>query len=790
MKQALQFLLHRGNANMIKILCLGVGMAIGLAMLAEVIFERNYDTFVPQAENTYRLGELYQAEVGKEVRYGQTAGALAPGLKKENPYIEAATRFTPIESGMELLTETNKEIQANSYLCDTAFFDVFPRKILMGEDPHKGLAQANNAYISDKLLEVLGHDILGKTLTWKIFPQFKITVTGVFEALPENTHLPQMDILVAMPTIGQLMWDGSNNWVGNDRYSSYIQLKPGYPIEDFDKQAQQIFISHCPPENLAQVKAAQIRIYSEPIRSIFSSSSYNRIMNIVFLSFALVMLAVSVLNYILLTISSMVNRAKSIATYRCYGAGSANIYKMILFESAFHCVLGLIIAILIIFGLQDFLQKQTGHSLSALFPPATILICAGVVILVLLFCGLVPGYLYTRIPVTYAYRRYTESKRHWKLALLFFQFLLTTFFISILTVIGLEYHTLTNYKTGFAYKDVFYTSVSGIPQVERDRCVEELKKIPNVKEVTWGYQMPNNSCSGNNVYDNETGQAYMNIADMYDVGSDYHKLFDIPIIEGNGFIPDWKDTVTQQAMVSRQFVEKMNQLAGWKDSPIGKTFFLSGHQGPSVICGVYEDIHLGPQIAEQVEERPTVMFYNPQPCYQVFIRLKEMTPEKIQQIQNIVTRTMPSQDKKVYSLGLEMGNMYDSILHVRDSVLFAGICILIIALIGLTAYIRDEVARRRAEIAIRIIHGASVSKIQQLFLKDLLRIAVPATLIGALLAAKIGSRMLQLFAVKISLSWYLFAGCVLVVLIIVLAVSSLLVLKASRMNPTENLRSE
>ena len=149
-----------------------------------------------------------------------------------------------------------------------------------------------------------------------------------------------MDILVAMPTIGQLMWDGSNNWVGNDRYSSYIQLKPGYPIEDFDKQAQQIFISHCPPENLAQVKAAQIRIYSEPIRSIFSSSSYNRIMNIVFLSFALVMLAVSVLNYILLTISSMVNRAKSIATYRCYGAGSANIYKMILFESAFHCILG------------------------------------------------------------------------------------------------------------------------------------------------------------------------------------------------------------------------------------------------------------------------------------------------------------------------------------------------------------------------------------------------------------------------------------------------------------------
>lgn len=42
------------------------------------------------------------------------------------------------------------------------------------------------------------------------------------------------------------------------------------------------------------------------------------------------MLLVAVLNYILLVVSSMVSRAKGIATYRCYGAGSGDIYRMIL----------------------------------------------------------------------------------------------------------------------------------------------------------------------------------------------------------------------------------------------------------------------------------------------------------------------------------------------------------------------------------------------------------------------------------------------------------------------------
>ncbi len=234
----------------------------------------------------------------------------------------------------------------------------------------------------------------------------------------------------------------------------------------------------------------------------------------------------------------------------------------------------------------------------------------------------------------------------------------------------------------------------------------------------------------------------------------------------------------------------MEKLAGWTGSPVGKQVFITEHQGPYTICGIYEEIHLGSQVAEDFDERPTVMFYNRHPNHLLYIRLKEMGPAQIKEVQDIVSRTMPSQEKHVYSLDLEMTNQYNMLLHVRNSILFVGLCILVIALIGLIAYIRDEVNRRRSEIAIRIIHGAQVKDVQLIFLKDILKIAIPAVLTGSIFAIVISTRLLELFATKISLTWYLFGGCVLAVLIIIFVISCSMILKAAHSNPISNLRTE
>lgn len=60
MKRAWKGLFRKGEANVVKIVCLSVGLAIGLVMLAEVIFERSYDNFLPGLKETYRVEERYK----------------------------------------------------------------------------------------------------------------------------------------------------------------------------------------------------------------------------------------------------------------------------------------------------------------------------------------------------------------------------------------------------------------------------------------------------------------------------------------------------------------------------------------------------------------------------------------------------------------------------------------------------------------------------------------------------------------------------------------------------------
>ena len=91
---------------------------------------------------------------------------------------------------------------------------------------------------------------MGHTLTWKEYPDFKLNIVGIFEEFPENTHLPRIDVAVALPTIGQVRWDGRNNWLGNDSYKSYIRLYPGAKPDQLTDNVKRMLETNLPMEDL------------------------------------------------------------------------------------------------------------------------------------------------------------------------------------------------------------------------------------------------------------------------------------------------------------------------------------------------------------------------------------------------------------------------------------------------------------------------------------------------------------------------------------------------------------
>ena len=55
LKLAYRNLFRKKQNNLIKILSLGFGLAVGLILLSKVNFERNYDNFYPDADRIYQI---------------------------------------------------------------------------------------------------------------------------------------------------------------------------------------------------------------------------------------------------------------------------------------------------------------------------------------------------------------------------------------------------------------------------------------------------------------------------------------------------------------------------------------------------------------------------------------------------------------------------------------------------------------------------------------------------------------------------------------------------------------
>ena len=104
---AIRSLFKRGQHNVMKIISLGIGLTIGLVLIAKVHFENTYDNFYSNGDRIYRVYEKFfmNGEVGD---HGQTPAGVIPLLKQETPEIEAATRYTYFRGNSPFTMSDNK----------------------------------------------------------------------------------------------------------------------------------------------------------------------------------------------------------------------------------------------------------------------------------------------------------------------------------------------------------------------------------------------------------------------------------------------------------------------------------------------------------------------------------------------------------------------------------------------------------------------------------------------------------------------------------------------------------
>ena len=773
--------------NILKILSLGIGLAIGCILIAKVCFESSYDNFYKGLERIYLIKPNYSLR-GEVNESDQVSGGIAPGFKKYVPGVESATRTTFLFESEKFYTEEKALVTGTLVLADTAFFDVFDRKILAG-NPKEVLAQRFNIMVSRSFAEKMGgiDKAVGKIIYNEEAPKLKFTVGGVYEDFPENGSL-YYDILLSMETYPK---ESTDNWLGNDRYKGYVKLDEGVTPESIDPAIRKMMDKNLPMEELKN-SGYKIWCVLSPFHKLHTSEPYVRNLIIILSVVSFVLVLISLMNYMLISISEMVKRSKEIGIHKCYGAEGTNIYGMLIKETSVYLFFSLLLAFLMILGFRQTIEYLLGVSLEALFIKETMIILCGVILVLFLVSALLPGYLYNKIPVSVAFMNYKENKRKWKLCLLFVQFIINVFLLSLVFIIAAQYDKALNDDPGYNYENVLYYNVRGVDKVQASRSVEVISSLPEVVDVERAYTLPFDYCSGNNVYLPGGDSELFNIADQYAGTEGFFEFFDIPIIEGR--VPAAENEIA----VSRSFVEKMKEFTDWNDGPIGKGIYLTEHSdssamnlGTLTISGVYEDYRIG--LLNRMDKRPSVRFtgkadneYMPY----ILIKVKDINPETINKIQNKLSEVITEKEMEVFSYEQVMNSMYDDNKKMKNTILAGSIFSIAIAFLGLVGYVRDEAQRRSKEIAIRKINGATTAEILSLFVAGIMKWLVVAFIIGDALAYYVAGLWLEQFAEKVSLSLLYFLAADLIVAIIVVATVVICSLRISNANPVLSLKNE
>ena len=796
------------NDILIKVLSLGVGLAVGIVLIAKVFFELSYDSFYKDIDRVYTINTWYSHQ-GEEKDFGQVSGAVAVGFMDEVPGVEVGTRTTYVFNGNTYLDEDGNKLSGTLVCADTCFFQVFDRPILAG-DPVKVLGKWGSVMVSRSFAEKLvdssvaslpqndnNHSVIlseakdlspviGKQICNADMDGLKLTIEGVFEDFPKNGSL-DYDILLSMDTYGK---NSTDNWLGNDRYKGYVKLMPGVDPNTLSDAIRKMQEAHQPLERI-EVQGTTLRYFLKPFSTLHTSNPEVKSQVILLSIVAALLILISLLNYILIVISSMVKRSKEVGVRKCYGAEGKHIYGMLTKEALLHVLLSLALAAIIILAGRGIVENLLGVPFQTLLVPQSIVAIVALVLFVLVISIVVPAELYQRIPVYAALKNYTENSRNWKLGLLGVQVLINVFLVVMMLIIGRQYQKVSNADTGYDYKNLYYFDMFDGDRKALTRAAQTLRSLPEVSAVAAAYNLPFEGSNGDNVYLPDDDRELFNIADQYECSPEFYDLMGIEFLEGRA------PRDTMEMAVDEKFVTKMAEFTDWSDGAVGKQVFVTGHvlNGGSLpfyftISGVYKSYLIGNLTG--VDPRPSALFYGEIGSMSSWMphTFFKVRPEALPKVRQALEQALEGREINILSYEEQMRAAYADSKKMRNTMAIGAVFSLLIALLGLIGFIRDESLRRSKEMAVRKINGATTRDILSVFATDIMKLSAVMAVIACIAAYFVAHKWLEQFAEKVSLNPLYFIGGAALVLLIVLGVVVLNCLRIARANPVESLKNE
>ncbi len=770
----LMLLRGRGN-NVTKTISLTLGLFIGILLFACVAFQLSYHRFFHQPEQlylTYLTNVLNGVpDEGTPYVYGPFAEALRENFPEQ---VEDAT----VMRDMDNWNFYNGNVRLPGYVvyADTHLFSTLGLQVLAGK-PEDMLA-ADAVFVSRSYADKLRGDGDLSTVIGKYLYRDKKTpyiVRGVFADQPENTDMP-FDVVVSMAALWN---DHRAGWGFDISYTVIVRFRN--PVQDaaaVEARLPGLMKKYMPEFN--EKKNDRWTFSFRPLLDYHVQNPTVRTMILVMSILGIAILLIAAFNYVLISVSSLARRAKEVGVHKCNGADNRTIFGMFLMETAIIVCVSVVFSVVLMYLFRDFVEGVAAARLASLFTVQTLWVPALVVLAVFLLAGVLPAWLFSSIPVTQVFHRYTEHNAFWKRPLLFIQFMGASFICCFLLIVFYQYRSVMNRQLGYDPTRVVtcWANVGG----SYENRMSLFSSLPMVEDYSCASQLIFGGYSGDTF---NVGEGRLVNVRLDWVTRNFLSMMKIDLIEGRGFDPSKKVSVglagSDELIVNETFV----RAAGWTGNPVGRV--VKWYNDSFTIVGVMEDY---PVRSAYDAQAPVVLIFKENWGSAHYIRLKEPFEENLSALNRKMQELFPADYVEFSSLERALDEQYADVRRFRNAVLLASISIFFIALMGLLGYVNDEIRRRSKEIAVRKVNGAESVDIIRLLTRDITWIALPALTLGALSASVFGHRWLDSFAEQAHTGTGAFVAVVVLLLLIIGVCIVLRTRNIAHENPVNSIKSE
>ncbi|WP_166922625.1 ABC transporter permease [Flavobacterium poyangense] len=749
-----------------------LGLSIGIASIIFAILywnnENAYDQWNPEKENTYqvlnKIGMTGDIWASNSIPFGETCKATIPEIESicflNNIWYDDA----PIKYNGK------KIIGSKITLSDNGFFDVFPFPIIKGAKTNI-LKELNSVALSEEAAELIfkNEDPIGKSINYA--NKFYI-VKSVYRIISPSSIEPNY-------VFGGILRDSDKNSWGNFNYGLLVKTKKGADPDAVLKKMQHVnFVNRTEKEAkesgktvadyvkengettviIDQLKTSRLHGTKSSTGRNYPEGRGNLQLLYIIIGLSILILVLSLVNYINLATASAIKRAKEVGVRKIVGASKNQIIQQFIFETTIIVVLAILFALAIVELSLPFYNSFLNKNLTmngGEFYLQLIFIFG----LVIILAGIFPAVYISNFETLKVLKgNFSRSKSGiWiRNSMLIFQFGIAAFFIVGALIVNSQVNYMMNKDLGFSGSQVIRIPFNTPERIKRtDKYLaskQEIRKIPGVEDVsTFAGTFGNSTNSSSGFTHNGIFVQPRNVE--MDFG--FLEMMKIKIVKGRDLSPQFASDTVSNMLLNETLVKALNLK-----NPIN-TIISSGwanDQGENMkfrIVGVVKDFH----ITGLQEKVPPMVFINLETLEwnnfnNIYVKVSPNNlKETLAKLQAYMEKNINADYPFEYEfVNKDFAKTYEEQIKQKDLFFILNLVVIIIAIFGLFALASFSMERRLKEIAIRKTLGAETNILLKELSKQYILFCLMGFLVGIVPAYILLQKWLEDFAFRIGIS--------------------------------------